>query len=135
MNNLSVSEKNVQLQNAEKLEKLAALKRDVTTSPYSICIERAVLITEYFRNPANAHKPLVLQKAEALAYVLKNKTCRIYPEELIVGSTTSKRVAGPLYPELHGLPILEDLMSFDTRKVNPLQITNSEKIKLVKDKH
>jgi hypothetical protein len=42
-------------------------------------------------------------------------------------------VAGPLYPELHGLPIMEDLLSFTTRKVNPLQITRKEKLKLVRD--
>ena len=109
------------------------LKQAVETSPYAICIERALLVTEYFRNKANDKKPMILRKAEALAYVLKNKTPKIYPYELIVGSTTSKRVAGPLYPELHGLPVMEDLMSFEKRKLNPLQISGKEKIKLVKD--
>src|ERR1019366_5560298 len=113
--------------------KLELLKQDVATSPYSICIERAILVTEYFKNKANDNKPMIIRKAEALAYVLKNKTSRIYPFELIVGSTTSKRVAGPLYPELHGLPVMEDLLSFHNRKVNPLQISRNEKIRLVKE--
>ena len=133
MNNTPTFPASAHMQIVEESDKLALLKHDVTTSPYSICIDRAVLITEYFRNPANNCKPLILQKAEALAHVLKNKACRIYREEMIVGSTTSKRVAGPLYPELHGLPVLEDLMSFESRKVNPLQISNKEKMKLIKD--
>ncbi len=113
--------------------RLKNLKEDVMHSPYSICVERAVLVTEYFKKKENKNLPLIVRKAEALAHVLTHKTCRIYPNELIVGSTTSKRVAGPLYPELHGLPIMEDLLSFTTRKVNPLQITGKEKLKLVKD--
>ena len=113
--------------------RLKNLKEDVMHSPYSICVERAVLVTEYFKKKENKNLPLIVRKAEALAHVLTHKTCRIYPKELIVGSTTSKRVAGPLYPELHGLPIMEDLLSFTTRKVNPLQITGKEKLKLVKD--
>lgn len=116
-----------------KSPRLKFLKEEVAESPYSICVERAVLITEYFKKKANSHLPLIVRKAEALAHVLTHKTCRIYPNELIVGSTTSKRVAGPLYPELHGLPVMEDLLSFTTRKVNPLQITGKEKLKLVKD--
>jgi len=116
-----------------KSNRLASLKNAVTSSPYSICIERAVLVTDYFKNKANDHKPMIVRKAEALAHVLKNKSFPIYPNELIVGSTTSKRVAGPLYPELHGLPVMEDLLNFESRKLNPLQITRSEKMKLVRD--
>jgi formate C-acetyltransferase len=120
------------------LEKLTAsarllnLKRAVTTSPYSICIERAMLITEYFKDQQSSGKHILIQKAEALSHVLTNKTCCIYPNELIVGSTTSKRVAGPLYPELHGLPVMEDLLQFTSRETNPLQISHAEKIMLVK---
>ncbi len=133
MNDLSAPAAPAQHEQHELSAKLSLLKKDVTSSPYAICIERAVLVTEYFKNRVNDNKPLILRKAEALAYVLKNKTCRIYPAEMIVGTTTSKRVAGPLYPELHGLPVMEDLMSFETRKVNPLQISNGEKMRLVKD--
>lgn len=117
----------------QKTSRLTSIKDAVITSPYSICIERAMLVTEYFKKKRNREKNILIQKAEALTHVLANKTCRIYPDELIVGSTTSKRVAGPLFPELHGLPVLEDLLIFSKRKVNPLQISRSEKIKLVRE--
>ena len=74
---------------------------------------------------------MVIQKAEALAYILDRKTVRIYEDELIVGTTTSKRVAGPIFPELHGLPVMEDLFSFSDRNVNPLKIHKHEKAKLL----
>ena len=107
--------------------RLQKLKQEVEAAPPSICAERALLITEYFKKKENRSKPLVIQKAEALAHVLKNKSVKIYPGELIVGSTTSKRKAGPIYPELHGVPVLEDLFSFKNRKLNPLEISDKEK--------
>lgn len=112
------------------LSRLNKLKDDVTSFPYSVCIERAVRITEYFKIKDNRKKPIVIQKAEALAHLLRNKKCLIYDHERIVGTTTSKRVAGPLYPELHGLPVMEDLLSFSNRKLNPLQIEKPEINKL-----
>ena len=61
------------------------------------------------------------------------KAVKIYPEELIVGSTTSKRLAGPIYPELHGIPVLEDIFKFNDRDVNPLEISKEEKTRLIKE--
>ncbi|MCG3165382.1 MAG: Choline trimethylamine-lyase [Bacteroidia bacterium] len=113
--------------------RLQKLKQEVEAAPASICSERALLITEYFKKKENHNKPVVIQKAEALAHVLKNKAVKIYPGELIVGSTTSKRKAGPVYPELHGVPVLEDLFSFKNRKLNPLQISDKEKKALLLD--
>lgn len=131
--NTSVKPSSATAIDAPATDRLKFLKETVQSSPYSICIERALLVTDYFKHRSDKHKPVIVAKAGALAYVLTNKTQRIYPRELIVGSTTSKRVAGPLYPELHGLPVMEDLLSFSKRKVNPLQITNKEKLKLAKE--
>jgi pyruvate formate-lyase/glycerol dehydratase family glycyl radical enzyme len=111
----------------KSIKRLQKLKQEVEAAPPSICAERALLITEYFKKKENRSKPLIIQKAEALAHVLKNKSVKIYPGELIVGSTTSKRKAGPIYPELHGVPVLEDLFSFKNRNLNPLEISDKEK--------
>lgn len=111
--------------------RLQRLKEKVLNYPPSICPERALLVTEYFKKKENRKKPMVIQKAEALAYVLDRKTVRIYEDELIVGTTTAKRVAGPLFPELHGLPVMEDIFRFADRDTNPLQIHKNEKTKLL----
>lgn len=118
---------------AKYLKRLLQLKQEVEDAPPSICAERALLITEYFKKKENQKKPVVIQKAEALTYVLKHKSVKIYPGELIIGSTTSKRKAGPVYPELHGIPVLEDLFNFKNRKLNPLQISEKEKKSLLLD--
>ncbi|MBK9328725.1 MAG: formate C-acetyltransferase/glycerol dehydratase family glycyl radical enzyme [Sphingobacteriales bacterium] len=123
----------VQRNNTTVSGRLRRLHAAVEASHPSICAERAVLITEYFKKKENKEKPLVIQKAEALSYVLNRKSVKIYPDELIVGSTTSKRLAGPIYPELHGVAVLEDIFSFSTRNLNPLEITNAEKKALLKD--
>lgn len=111
--------------------RLQRLKEAVLNYPPSICPERALLVTEYFKNNDNRSKPMVIQKAEALAYILAKKTVRIYEGELIVGTTTAKRVAGPLFPELHGLPVMEDIFKFSDRETNPLRISKNEKTKLL----
>ena len=66
-------------------------------------------MTGYFRARGNRRKPLPIQKAEALAHVLAHKTVCIHPGERLVGNFTSHRVGGQLFPETHGLPVLEDL--------------------------
>lgn len=111
--------------------RLDRLKEKVLNYPPSICAERAILVTEFFKKKENRKRPMVIQKAMALAYILDRKTVRIYEDELIVGTTTSKRVAGPIFPELHGLPVMEDLFNFSDRNVNPLKIHKHEKTKLL----
>ncbi|MCF8257604.1 MAG: hypothetical protein K9J06_08630 [Flavobacteriales bacterium] len=103
------------------------LKEAVESAPHAVCAERAILVTEYFRNKEHRKKPMPAQKAGALAYMLAHKELRIWPDELIVGNTTSKRKAGPVFPELHGLPMLEDLFRFNSRSTNPLQIDDRER--------
>jgi formate C-acetyltransferase len=70
--------------------------------------------------------------AEVLGRVLAEKTIRIWPDELIVGNFSSKRVGGSLFPELHGLPVMVDIFKLSTRKTNTLQITKGEIGRLLK---
>jgi len=67
-----------------------------------------------------------------MSRVLLEKSITIYPNELIVGNFSSKRVGGSIYPELHGFAVLLDLFKFSSRKVNPLKITSKERMKLLK---
>ncbi len=98
--------------------RLLRLHQSVLCSERYLCDERAVLITRFFRDLADDREPLIVRKARALAYVLQHKQVNLWPDELLVGSFTSRRVGGGIYPELHGVAMLEDLARFDTRKVN-----------------
>lgn len=111
-------------------DRITRLKRQVQEYERGICTERALLWTEYFKDRKNRKKPIIIQMAEALRHVLINKSVIIYPNELIVGNYTSKRVGGIIYPESHGLVVLLDLLKFTGRAVNPLFISRKEQLKL-----
>lgn len=114
-------------------DRLQRLKEAVENATPAICIERAVLVTAHLRKKGSRDVPMPIRKAEALRHVLLNKTVRIYPDELVVGTTTSKRKAGPVFPELHGLPMMEDLFRFNNRQNNPLEISAKERNTLLKE--
>ena len=106
--------------------RIDALKKAVQGAKPGVCIERAMIWTRYFKAGENRKKSPYIQIAEALTEVLKNKSIRIYPDELIVGNYSSKRVGGAIYPELHGVPVIAEAHTFAKRKTNPLEISNSE---------
>ncbi len=112
--------------------RLARLKSAVQSARPGICPERALLWTEWYRDRKNRAKPPLIQIALALRHVLLNKTTEIYPDEIIVGNFSSRRVGGSLYPELHGLVVMEDLLRFSTRRTNPLELRRVEAWKLLK---
>lgn len=112
--------------------RISRLKKTVQSAKPGICTERAVIWTRYHRDGRNRKKPPLIQMAEALRQVLLNKSIRIYPDELIVGNFSSKRVGGSIFPELHGIMMMEDIFKFSTRKTNPLQISRSEKWELIR---
>jgi formate C-acetyltransferase len=106
------------------------LRAEVQSEKPAVCIERAVLVTQYFKNKSNRKRPLIVRKAEALGHVFKYRSARIYDGELLVGCFSSKRVGGSLLPETYHVALAEDLAGLSTRPVNPMQITNSEKLTL-----
>ena len=93
-------------------ERIQNLKTAVQNTKPGVCIERAMIWTSYFKKRKNLKKPRVIQMAEALKDVLLKKSIHIYPDELIVGNFSSKRVGGSIYPELHGVAVLEDVFQF-----------------------
>jgi pyruvate formate-lyase/glycerol dehydratase family glycyl radical enzyme len=107
-------------------ERIQRLRREVQTASPGVCPERALIWTRYFKNRKNREKSIYVQMAEALRAVLLKKSIRIYPDELIVGNFSSKRVGGSIYPELHGLVVMQDIFKFSKRQTNPLEISKSE---------
>ncbi|MBI2571772.1 MAG: formate acetyltransferase [Candidatus Schekmanbacteria bacterium] len=112
-------------------DRVRALDRDIRAAAPHLCAERALLVTRYFKTRADPHQPTVMQKAEALRFLLANKAVHIYPGELLVGCFTAHRVGGGLYPELHGVAVLEDLFAFETRPVNPLRLAPGDRYRLL----
>ncbi len=113
-------------------DRIERLKKAVQTAKPGVCTERALIWTRYFRNRKNREKSIFLQMAEALRDVLLQKQITIYPDELIVGNFSSKRVGGAIYPELHGLVVMQDIFKFSSRQTNPLEISRREICQLLK---
>ena len=111
--------------------RIASLKKEVQNQKPGVCVERALIWTDYHKKPINRKKSPHIQMAEALREVLLHKSITIYPDELIVGNFSSKRVGGSILPELHGIIMMEDIFKFSRRETNPLDITKKEIRKLL----
>ncbi|MDV5168459.1 formate C-acetyltransferase/glycerol dehydratase family glycyl radical enzyme [Photobacterium rosenbergii] len=68
---------------------------NIVTPP--ICTERAEAYTRAYRD--NEDKPVVVQRALALAEHLKSRSIWIKHDELIIGNQASKVRAAPIFPE------------------------------------
>ena len=93
-------------------DRVAKLRQQsLETKPW-LSIERAMLITEYYRNTKTASVPM--QRAEALRHILENGTIYIGDEELIVGERGPSPKGAPTFPELC-CHTLEDFEVLDSR--------------------
>jgi len=98
----------------------------------AICVERAKLVTEYHRengfevdgkgNPIDPE----LRQARAVNHIMSNKQPIIHDKHLIAGSTTSKEVGIPIYPELIGTAIWPELKTISDRELNPNDISDKD---------
>lgn len=106
------------------------LNTDMRASKPGICLERARLVTESYKNSEG--NPNIIRRAKALSHILLNMTVFIRPEELIVGNHASQQRFAPLYPETGPFSKKElDLMP--VREVDRLQIAEEQKEELLND--
>lgn len=108
------------------LPRLASLYTEHLKTKPGICIQRARYFTEYMKNPETWFEPPIIRRARAVAHILRNLEVKIYPDELLVGNITSKRIGAIIYPEFTGLLIWPELESIANRETNPLHITEDE---------
>lgn len=95
----------------------------------AICAERARLLTEFHRqygfetdsegNPLDPE----LRQARAMHYILSHKKPIIHDRHLLPGSTTTKEIGVPMYPELIGTLLWPELKSIGQRQLNPNDIS------------
>jgi trans-4-hydroxy-L-proline dehydratase len=88
-------------------------KNSLETRP-SLSAERALLITEFYRDRLDASDAIPVQRAKSFEYILKNKSIYIGNDELIVGERGPQPKATPTYPEIC-LHSLEDLVIIHSR--------------------
>jgi pyruvate formate-lyase/glycerol dehydratase family glycyl radical enzyme len=112
-------------------ERFVRIKEALFSQPVNLCPERALLVTEYFKKIDNPKEPMVIRKAKALRHVLKNKSVKIFKDELIVGNVGSRRKSVIIQPELAGAIMSEELLWIDRRKTTPHAISWPDRFRLL----
>ncbi|MBM3291791.1 formate C-acetyltransferase/glycerol dehydratase family glycyl radical enzyme, partial [Candidatus Bathyarchaeota archaeon] len=92
-------------------------ENSIYTKPF-ISVERAKLLTDFYKNSENQKYSVPVFRALALRYLLLNKKISINEDELIVGERGPSPKATPTFPELccHSL---DDFDIMNTRKRTP----------------
>jgi pyruvate formate-lyase/glycerol dehydratase family glycyl radical enzyme len=94
-----------------------------------LCDERAKNVTDFhnehgFENTKDgkAFDP-DLRQGMALKYILSKKKPIIFNDDLLPGTTTSKRIGVQMFPELGGVTIWPELHTMQSRDLNPYHIS------------
>lgn len=103
----------------ERTQKLRAWIRDVI--PH-ICPERAVLITESFKQTEG--EPMPIRRAKAMEHIFANMSIWIHDGELIVGNMASTPRSAPIFPETCTNWVKKELHTFWERPVDKFFVTD-----------
>jgi pyruvate formate-lyase/glycerol dehydratase family glycyl radical enzyme len=102
-------------------ERVRKLRQQSLETVESISIERAELLTEFYKQDLGLMS-VPVQRAMAFAYLLEHKSIAIYDGELIVGEKGDKPKAAPTFPELC-CHTLEDLDILDKRPLTSFKVS------------
>ena len=93
-------------------DRIKKLRRQSIEAVERISVERAKLLTDFYKNCKETSVPI--KRAKAFEYILMNKKIAIYDGELIVGERGEEPKATPTYPEIT-LHRREDLEALNNR--------------------
>ncbi len=113
------------------LERIQQLRSQSRNAPPTLSIERAKLITDFYKSGEVEKVSTPVARALAFKYLLENKEICINANELIVGERGEKPKATPTYPEIccHSM---KDLEILDSREKISFKVT-SETRKITRD--
>ena len=95
------------------------------TGTPEVCIERASLLTDYFRangfETKNDGSPWVpeVRQGKAFRYLMENRKPIIRENSLLAGTTTTKKIGVPVYPDAIGIIFWGELLTVQDRMLNP----------------
>lgn len=96
-------------------ERIQQLREQSLAVKPSISVERARLLTEFYRNPETAGLSVPVCRAAAFRHIMAGKTICINKGELIVGERGPSPKATPTYPEIT-VHSVKDFEILDTRE-------------------
>lgn len=98
----------------------------------AICVERASILTSWFKENGfetdRFGQPWVpvVRQAYAFKHLMENRRPIIRSNDLIAGTTTTKEIGVPLYPDTHGSLIWAELLTVSERALNPYTIADED---------
>ncbi|MFT5701286.1 MAG: pyruvate formate-lyase/glycerol dehydratase family glycyl radical enzyme [Desulforhopalus sp.] len=122
----SLSDCSLQEHTLETLPRLAALRKLSFDSKPAICVERARYITRYLQKHDLPEDTPEIRQAKSVRYFLEHKSVDFWDVNLLAGSTTSKPLGAPLFPEFFALYLWPELDTVSTREKNPMTLTAAE---------
>jgi formate C-acetyltransferase len=118
-----ISLKDFQLENLPLIRNLRTMHFN---TPTEVCIERADLITEFLKQDKGLDDDFQVTRAKAISHYLCNRKIVFHDDNLLGGTTTSKAIGAPMYPEFMGLSIWAELDTISKRTINPQKLTEEE---------
>jgi formate C-acetyltransferase len=103
-------------------ERIRRLRDESLNAVPSVSVERAVLVTEFYRSPAAFNVSEPVRRALAFSHLMERKTVYIGEGELIVGERGEAPKATPTYPEIT-IHSLKDLDMLNSRKKIPFSVS------------
>lgn len=114
----------------DTLPRLANLRRLAFSRKPEICIERARYVTKYLKHYDNPKDTPELRQAKKVRHFLQRKRAIFHDENLLAGTTTSKPLGAPLFPEFFALTLWPELQTVSTREKNPQILSESDAMEL-----
>ncbi len=103
-------------------ERIKRLREFTEECEVRVSVERAKLITEFYRSSLSHTLPIPIQRALAFKYLMENVSVPIEPGQLIVGIRGSGVKEVPTYPEIT-LHTIEDLKTLNERNIMPSKVS------------
>ena len=115
MANVTLADIGLKNYTLDTLPRLKVLREECFKRKPEICIERAKYVTEYLRDLDDPADGPELRQAKKVAHFLRNKTPVIHDCNLLAGSTTTKALGAPLFPEFLALTLWPELETVSTQ--------------------
>jgi formate C-acetyltransferase len=111
-----------------RLGRIEAIKEALISIKPEICIQRARLITEAYRECES--DPVVVKRAKAVDRILRHMPIYIEDDQLLAGNQASRPRSAPIFPEYSVTWIEDELDTLETRSGDSFKSTEEDREEL-----
>ena len=112
-------------ENIAKSPRIDRLKDALFAKAPEIEVERAVLLTESYKNTEGM--PTITRRAKAFRHIVENLPIVIHEDELVVGSATKSQRSCQIFPEFSFQWIADEFDTIEKRAADPFVLTEDSK--------